>query len=486
MSDEIKIGLLDDKEKTNLNKNDFFDKVINLKLVAGKYTDQGLVGQDEYVIRSDYELYFPSLMKSVSESNTASFLTREKCVIRKCQYKPSIKVQYKRVSLSSGIEVDIYIHNFHMLDKDGKTLMHFNNVTYPLVRVELAMGYFGQFNDLFGEKVPQSFKQFFNFGFTKEDTTENPDATNHGITVITVSNVNYTQLDKLPPDSVLHIHGYVGNILSPKFDFSEKEVETDYKTYIESPYYLDYEKAKGKNLLEKTYYKYITKEWVKKSALSKALVKSLASESGASKETLSDSNADKYGIQVYLSAGAVKWAEDKEKIYPKDSTGQIVYPSLTIGKANTAEAKMNIISNALGLEGFTHLLIDSTGDYFLCRNEEVADIKTMLENTKIAKLYEKTSLATYWKNKIPAVYNITVDALCTIVCPFFCFINPFEKVNFKTRYSLGGVVKYFSDINQSAEDFYVLWENVSFATVENINECTLVCTGVRGDSNGTE
>ena len=76
------------------------------------------------------------------------------------------------------------------------------------------------------------------------------------------------------------------------------------------------------------------------------------------------------------------------------------------------------------------------------------------------------------------VYNITNDALCTIVCPFFSFINPFEKLYFKSRYALGGLVSYYANFtNANKNEFYALWQNVSFATVDDINECTIVCTG---------
>ena len=83
------------------------------------------------------------------------------------------------------------------------------------------------------------------------------------------------------------------------------------------------------------------------------------------------------------------------------------------------------------------------------------------------------------KNILPAVYNITTDALCTIVCPFFLFINPFDTVYFSSRYSLGGLVSYYANFGASEDEFTILWQDISFATVEDINECTMVATGRR-------
>ena len=45
---DMQTGFLQDKYKTDLNNNDFFDRIINVKLVTSK--------GNEYVIRSDYEI----------------------------------------------------------------------------------------------------------------------------------------------------------------------------------------------------------------------------------------------------------------------------------------------------------------------------------------------------------------------------------------------------------------------------------------------
>ena len=63
--------------------------------------------------------------------------------------------------LTASIEVDIFISNFYMLDKDGNLLSGFNNATYPLSRVDFAMGYFGQFKALFSDQTPTKLRQLF-------------------------------------------------------------------------------------------------------------------------------------------------------------------------------------------------------------------------------------------------------------------------------------------------------------------------------------
>ena len=64
---------------------------------------------------------------------------------------------------------------------------------------------------------------------------------------------------------------------------------------------------------------------------------------------------------------------------------------------------------------------------------------------------------------------------CT--CPFFYFLDPFDVIEFKSRYALGGIVSYYANFNASEDKFYALWVTVSFATVEDINECQITCTG---------
>ena len=114
-------ALLADKSKCELGALDIFDKVINLKLtISEKDANGNPISKSEYVIRSDYEMYFPKLMNSVASGSFDGLVNAPTCYIRKCTYKPSIKVQYKRVSMSTPVAIDIFINNFYMLDKREK------------------------------------------------------------------------------------------------------------------------------------------------------------------------------------------------------------------------------------------------------------------------------------------------------------------------------------------------------------------------------
>lgn len=457
-------SLLKDKYKEKLGALDLFDRVINLKLT----TTNG----EEYVIRSDYETYFPNTLRAVTDGDYTAFLNN-KCLVRKCQYKPSIKIQYKRVSMDTPISVDIFINNFFMLDKNGKMLKTFSNLYNPLSRVEVQMGYFGQFQEALqkGKASDISVDSLFDFNVDN--------LKGHGITVITMSDVEYVQTDKLPPDMTVHIHGYVGNLYTDKLSATAK-VEEGFDNLLATKQVIDYTSmSKDKeSYLWNVFYNSVTKNWANKGRLPKdSTIKIANASSYMVAGTLTDEEADNYGIQVYFSKGADKWARKWEDSFPEDADGNIVFPVVKIASASTALAKVNAVKNAFNLTEFCVTEIPSSGDLLIYLNTEVKTASTLLEGTSLASAYESDTVNLYWDNKLPAVYNITTDALCTITCPFFFFLNPFQKFYFKSAYALSGLVSYYASFTASEDEFYALWQTVSFATVEDINECTIVCTG---------
>lgn len=467
-------ALLADKNKCKLGALDIFDKVINLKLtISEKDANGNWVEKEPYIIRSDYEMYFPNLMNSVASGSFDGITQKPTCYIRKCTYKPSIKVQYKRVSMSTPIAVDIFINNFYMLDKSGKMIRSFNNETFQLTKVELAMGYFGQFAAGMGGKEVSTVTVEQLFDFNAEKLKGN------GITLITMSNVNYVQTDKLPPDMTVHIHGFVGALYSDRLqDLSvEKGLPTDFENIISKETVINYNnmnKNKRKTILEETFYQEITRHWVREGSLSKSITNSLSNT-----DAFSDADAEKYGVQVYFSEGAKKFAQkyDKDKIQIDADDNKVIPKALKISSANTAIEKANVIKNAYALDSLCITPIPSNGNLLVYLAEEQTTLSKVLTGTPLEEIYKKDTVELYWKNKLPAVYNITVDALCTIVCPFFFFLNPFQKFYFKSRYALSGLVSYYANFNAAENEFYALWQTVSFATVEDVNECTIVCTG---------
>lgn len=472
-------SFLQNESKCDLGSLDIFDKVINLKLTLGEKDSNGnVIEKEQYVIRSDYEVYFPDLMKAVSEYDYDSVVKQKRCYIRKCTYKPSIKVQYRRVSMDVGIEVDIFLNNFFMLDKNGKYIKNFNNDTFRLVKLELAMGYFGQFQASLGDGKISEITAMDLFDFDKEKLKGN------GITLITISDVPYVQTDKLPPDMTVHIHGFVGNFYTEKLQniMAQNNVPDNYQQIVAQDRLMNYSKMNKKKrstILEETFYQSITRNWVREGSLPKdTTIQLVNNENFTVKGTLSDTDAEKYGIQVYWSNGALEYAKkyDEDKILI-DSNGNKQMPSIKIPIASTAMQKANEIKRVFGLDDLCIAPIATNSDLVIYLSSELEDMEKMIQGTPLENSYKKDTVALYWNNKLPAIYNITVDALCTISSPFFFFVNPFDKFYFSSRYALSGLVSYFANFNATEDEFYALWQTVSFATVEDVNESEIVCVG---------
>lgn len=453
-------NLLSDKDKSQgvytFDKSDLFDRIINLKLYT-RATDSNAI-QDEYVIRSDWEMYYPDLMHVVQRNGTASDL--KKYYFRRCVQKPSIKVQYKQIATGTAIEIDIFISNFIMLSSDGRTLMAFNNLTYPLGMVEIQMGYFGQFNS-----KPKTLEEYFDF-------TKNPNADTLTVSV----GEGYVQTDKLPPDGVLHIHGYVGTCYAPPIT-EGKFLDTYAKvTGVAKPF---------DDFLQNYLYTNVTRRFMRKPLMTKANMALLKIDETTG--LMDWEQADDYGVHVYLSDELEKKCKAVLDKTVKGADGKAIALKDTqvVGHYSESVVKaLNLVRDELGIDMSFKAL--TNGDFIAYLSDEAMDTDALVKSLakyKIegkAELMEAGSVVTdIYHNVLPAVENITTDALCTIVCPFFYFLNPFDMIKFKSRYALGGVVSYYANFTVEESKFYALYMTVSFATVEDINECNIVCTGSR-------
>lgn len=449
-------SLLSDKDKLNLTKSDLFDRIINLKLYAGEMKADGTsIVKDTYVIRSDWEIYYPDQYKALTNGTVS---TSGKGYIRKCRIKPSIKVQYKQISSGTAIEMDIFISNFFMFDSSGQMLMSFNNITYPLLKVEVQMGYWGQFS-----RAPETWEEYSEFRY------------HDGAEVLTC-NVNYTQTDKLPPDAVLHIHGYVGNCYGEPVKTQKKALNIKFAD-LETAFKRD----TSKSLIEDYCFQNVTRRFLKTTVFT---ARERPSEIQVDTVTgrMDKASAQKYGIKVFCTQ-ALKDASNKvEEEGRLNTSDNKEVDAFTAGLySRTAVEALNSIRGVTGLDCTFQALKD--GNYIALLTSELEDMEGLVKAAGKALADDVDSVSTgnalsqFWKNIIPAVNNITTDAICTILCPFFYFIDPFSELEFKSRYALGGIVSYYANFNVSENIFYALWMTVSFATVEDINECQIACTG---------
>jgi hypothetical protein len=323
------------------------------------------------------------------------------------------------------------------------------------------MGYWGQLR-LPQNQVP-TYKEYFNI-----------EAKNGADKIIIKAPIVVTT-DKLPPDSVLRIHGYVGQIYSDPVAITK--VTSPIKA-VEKPV------ASSGTDLEKVLFDNITRRYYNignnvngdnirflKSNLPVSQTRGIPStikwdENGL----MSESDAKQYGVKVFLSEGIKKLKLHKKKASDDSEVDQNVYfePGWTIGQ--TIARIMSYLSAEL------EFTFSNEGDVLVYTPKEmVENIQGIADAFDKQGVYKQTVLANklLYDGKLPAVYNINIDAVATIVCPFFTFIEPFQYVEFASRYALTSTVAYFASYAPTISRFLVINASISFATVDEINEVQL-------------
>lgn len=472
MSDKetlIYSSLVKNKNKLNLSEQAMFDRIINLKLKVKNLSDGSL---DEFIIRSDYEIVSGT-------SNVISIINgrniKKTYKIQRCSFKPSIKIQYTQVNSGTSIALDIFISNFFITTKDGRHLMSFSESKYRLVSVEVLAGYIGQFRACLGledgniDKL--SINDLFNF-----------DKIGHGVVKLTMSESIYVKTDKLPPDSVLHIHGYVGSTMATNFG-SSKATKYDDIIRQNKDFSNMMDSTNEKKSVEGIFYKFVTRRFVN--------VPEKITDSSFTDGFLSESDANDYGVHVWCTETVKKMKLPTKHDKDGKDTKEVSYFSLG-GYENTVRSTLMKIQEYLSQPvKFVRL---NSGN-FVCymaseeSTKEDLDGKTFIEklSAEIQSLAESSGNSTdsYTEEAIPAVYNINIDAVATIVCPFFTWIRPFQRLQFASLYALSSLVSYYANYDATVTDFIIIRSLVSFATVEDVNEMQLTAVAVKHNAQTT-
>lgn len=460
-------SFIKDEQKLNLTQNDLFDKIINLKLTC---YDIKTGKREAFVIRSDYEIIYPDADLPI-DGNIIPYL-RNHCVIRRCTYKPSIKVQCKMVSTNTGISAEVYVSNFFMLSQDGQHLRSFNNSQYRIETVEIAMGYWGQFR--IGKESDYRVPTYDEFFTIKAQ---------NGADKLTLAGAIVVTTDKLPPDSVLHIKGFVADVYSSPVAVSK--VDTPQKAQK----HLVTSSSTG---FAKIAFDSITRRYLNKHSLTDGEVTDIVKRSNNipvsdiesfpvsvsyDKETgmLSEADAKKHGTKVYLSDG-VKALEIPKVV---DSEGKEVEKKFYFELGWTIGQTVARLTSFLCSD--INFTFNKNGDVLLYLTGEANDPEGLYHSFLKSGMYDNSVLAnkSMYDNKLPAVYNINVDAVATIVCPFFTFFEPFQKIEFATRYALSSMVSYFASYAPTVYSFMIINAFISFATVDAVNEVQITAVASR-------
>lgn len=429
---------LPDNKKLKLSKDDIFDRIINLKLTVRKRGGEEI---EEFIVRSDYEVvYIDQSMLRVLGNGA---FTVGKYYIKRCTYKPNIRFTYESIGGGTNINLDLYISNFFIFSSDGTVMANFNKKDYDLIKVEVMMGYWGQFKDMPHDTIDDLFKFEPMFGADK----------------IVMNEVEYVTTDGLPPDYRLHIHGFVASVFSPPAD--EGEEPSTYTEAEHSPQIVTTDDNAKKGDLEQIFEKQISARFTR-----------IATDVLPNGHKVSVQTWDK--VNVYLSPKA---KEIKLKGL-RDKDGNLVQRKTYFKKGvSLGNAMTSIIQKVAPKKGLDYKLRNDGNIVVFTQDdlESVSEITDEIRKIEKAENNENTFTEVY-DNKLPAVININVSTTATIICPFFAFINPFQEIDFEYRYHVSDLVSYYASIETKKKTFLAIRIRVAFDTVENKNEMEIYCT----------
>lgn len=472
---------INDEGKINLQPGDLFDRIINLRLTCAKIGADGAPTSETevFVIRSDYELILPSTSFDTSRRDENY---DGRYIVRRCTQKPSIKVQCKMVTSNVGTSVGVTISNFFMLTKDGNHIRSFNASNYQILAVEIFMGYWGQFKDTIDLNSTDLLSAYFDLKVM------------NGADKITIVSPVVVTTEKLPPDSALHLKGYVSEIYSNPIRLTKISTPVD---ALAKPVATSGSDLKGilfDNITRRYINEHVVVEDRDPNIKRRNQLPSFASEDESivingkdirpvnedGQILLSVDDAKEYGVQVYLSKGA----QEVKLASIIDSQGNEVTRKVYFEAGWTIGQTIARIVSYMDTElDFTFSL---NGDVLIYTPKEMQDIEEISSEYETQGLYKQTVLADkqLYNGRLPAVYNINIDAVATIVCPFFTFLQPFQYVEFASRYALTSVVSYFATYEPTISRFLVINASISFATVDDVNEVQI--TAVSAKNNGEQ
>jgi len=464
---------------------DLFDKIINIKFMR-KYGKS-------FTLRSDYEPVH-------HRDGTVSF--------KRCTQKPDVKVEYKLVSNSVAIEVDIRVTNLfigdEVIDPDepNKNRRIDTALGDPVERCIIQMGYIGQFTDWTKKIITdENIGEFWDLSYDKQSRNNQLD-----VQILTGYNESY------PPDKVTYFKGIIGTLeIGLRWN-------ADLKALVES--YGDRNFPDEFLEMERVLYTLITRRFIKPSIRCRAeTIRDFTNQ-----EALEDVQNkgfeqrvliyqyDKYkdpGIKPLNRMQPLEVTEESNvvtSVTKEDSDEWKELPVTKEGIMSFEEAnKFGVIcavSETLrtmpenALYGYKGQWKKQPTPFNDLQNTIGAQLVAIQQHYPFLRWYELIDGSFYFyhvedtdedlfkdgfvkglqkENKVflPAIYDMTPSGTRTIRCPFVTCISSMVKVHFETRHDIGTLVSYFYPVQTNT--FLVIIADVKFATVQEDNVMELMC-----------
>jgi hypothetical protein len=232
------------------------------------------------------------------------------------------------VTSNVGTSIGITVSNFFMLTQDGKHIRSFNESKYVITAIGIVMGYWGQLKDSLNPDKTNSEELLQDYFNIKAVNGADKISITNGKPIIVTT-------EKLPPDSAIHIKGFVADIYSSPVALTKVATPVD---ALKKPV------ASSGTDLETLLFEQITRRYASghrvyasvnrttdkrlktqlpvgaKGSFTVDGVEITADDNGQ----MSKEDAEKYGVKVYLS--------DKAK--------EIHIEQLTDGKGNKKDRKL--------------------------------------------------------------------------------------------------------------------------------------------------
>jgi hypothetical protein len=477
--------LLRGRETLHLDGKALFDRVINLKFKRKN-------GRS-FIIRSDYE--------PVYRRDGSVFFKR-------CLQKPQIKVSYTQVPGNTVIACDIEVTNLFVdprLDglvqeesslgegkkavgatKQGEESLLEENGD-PVREITLQMGYVKQFPDWSKPGMAdtdEKLRRFFDLD--NHVYNNNPQA---GTAVELRLSVLTTQSRGLPPDRVTTFQCYVGSLLPGLvWEHEDSDLLSGYGD-ITFP-------SPDATPLEKTFFMLVSRRFLSP-ALRRSVERSpdgkdvalLVEEPFLDREgkTLYADASKKSPVRVPLAPDGCLTTDDavaigvhcyvskKLREAVGDTTDTFIgslLTDLTSSRFKVAPLieQQRLVSGQIKRIQLTYprvrWFVLNNGDYFFYDKDETS--KELFEDPLMREKRRQETVT------LPAIYDITMDAMRVVRAPFHGFINPYTTIRVNARYNLGTLVGFYYP-KQSRRWLTVVTQKVEFSTTGDENVMELSC-----------
>lgn len=406
-----------------------WDKIINIRLNRAD-------GKSGIVIRSDYEAR--AIQDATGKSKT--FFCR-------MEQKPSIKIKYNQVTDGVATKLVVEIKNLYTYLYNAQGSNDYSQANNPFVSITVEMGYFSNFDDMSEAQERASEMGATDLIDKLSSQYGNSMQNKAWIRAIDAQILSMYQ-SKPAPDAVTTINCVVGDITTAYLPLPKEDEK--------------YQAIKKGGSVHDLFYALVTKRYVSR-AIYNAFIEKPDSNGGALKienddgtsvtkhfrGTLSDADANKYGVKVYLTKAL------RELTFANGIQFSPV--------ADNAEQMMNIIKREVLPD--MRFVQTSGGDYIAYNSKT----ETLSDAQKAYLPLSKPSI-------IPAVYNVSLGALRMVSCPFFGFVDPFSLINFNARYTTSNLVGTFYKPAPGNDTFMALKCVITFSTCDDDNEMLLTST----------